>query len=366
MKRRSERLGSFQSLTVRNETLVATPSTPTLTVVIPLYNKENAVETTIKSVLRQTRTPNEVIIVDDGSTDGSVAVVTRVIESQSSDIPVRLIRQQNQGVSTARNRGAAEAKSDFIAFLDADDEWLPECASELEKLARSCPDATVLTVLLAKVQADGAIRAEMSSLPPGCFGELPAPLDSYRKGYGIIHSSSVAVRRDAWLRSGGFPAGARSGEDICCWLKLLMSERIAHSARPLSIWRDEHTGAESRRGVVPHHFVYFLGTSEGRKYCENAALVRFLGSNLAVQIGGLRLAGEQEVVVELRRLAASLPLRFRGACLAAAIAPKWLLRKGISWRREARARFQSIGAARTSQKNVIRTTAYKRPVEAVH
>ena len=324
---------------------MAASATFTLSVVIPLYNKVGPVVTTLKSVFDQTRQPDEVIIVDDGSTDDSVAVVQATIQSEPRQIPVRLISQENQGVSIARNRGAAEAKSDYIAFLDADDEWLPECASELEKLARAFPHATVLTVLLAKAPPDGALRPEMSALPLGFFGELTDPIEIYRKGYGIIHSSSVAIRRDAWERSGGFPAGARSGEDICCWLKLLMSERVAHSGRPLSIWRDEHSGADERRGVVPHHFSYFLGTNDGRRYMKNPALVRFLGSNLAVQIGGLRLAGEREVVNELWKLSSALPLQFRTACLATAIAPKWLLRKGVSWRRGARTRFQSIGAA---------------------
>ena len=317
-----------------------------MSVVIPLYNKENAVATTLRSVLRQTRPPDELIIVDDGSTDRSVEAVRRVIDSERSEVPIRLIAQQNRGVSSARNRGAAEARSEFIAFLDADDEWLPDCASELQRLARAFPHATVLTVLLAKVGPNGALRAEMSPLPQGYFGELSSPLESYRKGYGIIHSSSVAIRRDAWRRSGGFPLGARSGEDICCWLKLLMSERIAHSGRPLSIWRDEHSGAAERRGVVPHHFAYFLGTKEGRSYCEDPNLVRFLGSNLAVQIGGLRLAGEKDVIEELRSLSASLPLRYRSACLAMAVTPAWLLRKAVAWRRQIRARFQSVSFER--------------------
>lgn len=343
-------------MAARNANSVVTPGTFTMSVVIPLYNKEAAVETTLRSVLRQTRAPDEVIVVDDGSTDGSVEVVRRIIEFGQADIPIRLITQQNAGVSIARNRGAAEAKSNYIAFLDADDEWLPDCASEMQRLARSFPRAAVLTVLLAKPHQNGGLQPEMSALPLGFFGELAAPLESYRKGYGIIHSSSVAVRRDAWVRSGGFPAGARSGEDICCWLKLLMSERVAHSGRPLSIWRDEHSGADERKGVVPHHFAYFLGTHEGRAYCANAELVHFLGSNMAVQIGGLRLAGQEEVVKELRRLASSLPLRYRAACLASALAPKWLLRKSASWRRGARARFQSLSASRIQQRQLALQT----------
>ena len=159
------------------------------------------------------------------------------------------------------------------------------------------------------------------------------PLETYRKGYGLVSSSLVAVGRNAWRRSGGFPPGVANGEDICWWVKLLMHERVAHSALPLSIWHDEFSGAAERKGAVPHHFSYFLGSDEGREYLRHSSLVHFLGSNLPVQIGGRRLADDQEVVAELRRLSSALPLRFRSLSLAAAIAPRWLLRRAISWRR---------------------------------
>ena len=304
-----------------------------VSVVIPLYNKEQAVETTLKSVLRQTRPPDEVIIVDDGSTDESVAVIRQVLEAERSATPVRIITQENLGVSVARNRGADEARCEYIAFLDADDEWLPNCLAEFEKLARHSPDAGLLTVLLAKITSKGLLIPERSALPDGFFGQVPNPLETYSKGYGLVSSSSVAVRRDAWRRSGGFPAGVATGEDICWWVKLLMQERVAHSAVPLSIWHDEFSGAADRKGTVPHHFSYFLGTDEGRKYLKDPCLVQFLGSNLPVQIGGRRLADDRAVVSELRRLSSSLPMRFRTLSLVISIAPRWLLRRAISWRR---------------------------------
>ena len=316
-----------------------------VSVVIPLYNKAEAVETTLKSVLRQTRPPDEVVIVDDGSTDGSVRVIERVLEAEATTIPVRLIRQENAGVSVARNRGAEEARFDYIAFLDADDEWLPECLAEYEKLARHNPDSGLLTVLLAKITPKGLLIPERSALSDGFFGEVRSPLETYRKGYGFVSSSSIAVRRDAWRRSGGFPAGVANGEDICWWVKLLMNERVAHSALPLSIWHDEFSGAADRKGTVPHHFAYFLGSQEGREYLRDSSLVHFLGSNLPVQIGGRRLANDGEVVAELRRLSSALPLRFRSLSVAAAVVPQWLLQRALAWRRGSRRRKRSAVAA---------------------
>jgi ubiquinone/menaquinone biosynthesis C-methylase UbiE len=302
----------------------------TLSVVIPLYNKEAAIECTLKSVLHQTREPDEVIIVDDGSTDASSAAVEHVLQSEQTRIPVRLIRQANQGVSAARNRGAEESRSEYIAFLDADDEWLPDCAAELEKLARAFPAATVLTVLCARNSPAGVLPLP-TALPHGFFGELPRPLETYRKGYGIIQSSSVAIRRDAWRKLGGFPVGAQRGEDISSWLKLMIAERFAHSGRPLSVWHDEYSGAAAREGV-PHHFSYFLGDPEGRKDLANSDVVKFLASNLAVQIGGFRLAQDSAAVTELRRLSAVLPLRFRLPSLVALVVPTWVLREAQRWR----------------------------------
>lgn len=312
---------------------VGDPRPFTVSVVIPLYNKEAAVEATLNSVLEQSRQPDELVIVDDGSTDASPAIVKQRLRSQRAAFPVRFIQQENRGVSAARNRGVAESRSDYIAFLDADDEWLPDCLAEFEKLASAFPSVPVLTIRLAKLRPNGRLVPESSTLSEEFFGEVPDPLGTYRKGYGLISSSSVAVRRDAWSRSGGFPVGVRNGEDMCWWLKLLMSERVAHSGRPLSIWHDEFSGGAARKGEVPHHFHYFLGTPEGRAYLTNPTLVEFLGSNLTVQIGGRRLAEDHAVVSELRRLSATLPMRFQVTSFVAAVAPQWLLRAATSWRR---------------------------------
>src|SRR5437868_12130431 len=94
---------------------------PEISVVIPLYNKERFIARALQSVFAQTFRDLEVIVIDDGSTDRSLEVVARF-----SDPRLRVIRQANAGPGAARNRGARESTSEFIAFLDADDELLPE------------------------------------------------------------------------------------------------------------------------------------------------------------------------------------------------------------------------------------------------
>ena len=96
-------------------------ASPQVSVVIPTYNRAHILGRAIDSVLQQTHRDLELIIVDDGSSDGTAALV-RGIE----DPRVRYVHQQNRGVSAARNRGIAEARAEWLAFLDSDDEWLPQ------------------------------------------------------------------------------------------------------------------------------------------------------------------------------------------------------------------------------------------------
>jgi len=98
-----------------------------VSVIIPMYNSEGTIITAIKSVLNQTFTPvMEIIIVNDGSIDNSKKIVEQYILDNKLDKLIRLINKTNGGVSSARNLGIQEAKGEYIALLDSDDEWLPE------------------------------------------------------------------------------------------------------------------------------------------------------------------------------------------------------------------------------------------------
>ena len=101
-----------------------------ISIVIPLYNKEHYIEDTIKSVLAQTYSNWEAIIIDDGSTDASAKIVQSIPDSR-----IRLYQQANQGVSKARNHGIELATGDYIAFLDADDQWKPNYLETMNLLA---------------------------------------------------------------------------------------------------------------------------------------------------------------------------------------------------------------------------------------
>ena len=113
-------------------------------VVIPLYNKEKYIESTIRSVLDQSHQDLEVLVVDDGSTDGSLALAERFASDR-----VHIIRQENQGVSVARNTGIEHASGEFICFLDADDQWRPEYLATIDALTEQYPESDIFVTAFA-------------------------------------------------------------------------------------------------------------------------------------------------------------------------------------------------------------------------
>ena len=107
---------------------------PTYSIIIPLYNKERQIARTLDSVLRQTMPDFEAIVVDDGSRDKSAEVVQSYTDSR-----IRYVRKENEGVSSARNRGIAEARGEWLLFLDADDLLLPDALATFEAMKRRFP-----------------------------------------------------------------------------------------------------------------------------------------------------------------------------------------------------------------------------------
>lgn len=185
-------------------------------VVIPLYNKARYVHCAIRSVLAQTLSPHEVIVVDDGSTDASVDVVRTL-----ADPRVRLVRQPNSGVSAARNRGIAEATGDWIAFLDADDWYHPEMLAALRQAHEACPEAGLLgtqTRNMSNVLGDPEPWSASDS-----FVEVEV-VDDLRQRWmrtAPFNSSSVAIRASLLREMGTcFIEGESHGEDLDLWFRV--------------------------------------------------------------------------------------------------------------------------------------------------
>jgi glycosyltransferase involved in cell wall biosynthesis len=204
-----------------------------ISVIVPLYNKSATIERTLSSVLRQTILPYEIIIVNDGSTDNSVDIVKRM------DIPlIRLILTENEGVSSARNRGIKEAEGEWIAFLDADDEWLPEYLETLKYLSEKYPECSVLGTRYFLQHPDGKRNEIVLNKMP--FATQDGILRKYFRVSSCSHpplwTSAVAVKKEALEFIGGFPVGIHSGEDLLTWARLVVRCQIAYSLKPLAVF----------------------------------------------------------------------------------------------------------------------------------
>jgi glycosyltransferase involved in cell wall biosynthesis len=228
-------------------------ASPAFSVVMPLWNKEATVGRAIRSVLAQTIQDWELIVVDDGSTDGSAAEVGRF-----DDPRIRLVRQANAGVSAARNRGVQEARGDWVAFLDADDEWLPGFLAHIAALRDRFPECAVCATRYFYGFPGKGVRAERirGMDPSGPVQVLEDYFAVAAASAPPLCSSAVAVKRAALLSIGGFPVGVIAGEDLLTWARLAAREAIAYDPEPLAIfWQPRRRGERPRRLPDAEDFV---------------------------------------------------------------------------------------------------------------
>jgi glycosyltransferase involved in cell wall biosynthesis len=205
-------------------------------VVIPLYNKALHIERALRSVLAQTCQDFEIIVVNDGSTDNGGEIVEGI-----GDARIRLIDQLNQGVSVARNVGIEAARQRYIAFLDADDEWLPEYLWNIRVLINNFPDCGAYASAIKTVRPHGQMFfPKLDKLPPEPWiGILPNFFELFQDGLTAFHPSSIVLPKEVLQEVSGFPVGVVLFEDICCWVNVAIRYPIAFSPKRLTIYHQE-------------------------------------------------------------------------------------------------------------------------------
>ena len=205
---------------------------PNVSVIIPAFNAESFIVDAVRSVLDQTYRDLEVIVVDDGSTDGTLARLAVFGDR------IRVHQQSNKGVAAARNAGVAAAQGGWIAFLDADDLWLPH---KLERQLASASAAMLYTDRL-NIGARGDLPEIQSAITPMHGGDVFALL----LGEGnFITNTSVMMRRDLFEQMGGFYTGLNGTEDWDLWIRIAERHEIGFVDEPLVRYRF-HPGGLSR------------------------------------------------------------------------------------------------------------------------
>jgi len=198
-----------------------------VSVIIPAFNCAAYVADAVESALNQTRPPAEVIVVDDGSTDGT-DVVLRGFGSR-----IRVVSQQNRGLPAARNAGVAVATGEWLAFLDADDLWLPE---KLARQGAATADPRVALVYTDRFNiGDRGAHPEVQGQALDLYeGDVFLPLLTSGNS---VTASSAMVRASVFQSLGGFMEHLRSAEDWDLWIRIAEHHRVAVCREPLVCYR---------------------------------------------------------------------------------------------------------------------------------
>jgi glycosyltransferase involved in cell wall biosynthesis len=242
---------------------------PAATVVVTSYNYGRYVGAALESVRAQTAADFECVVVDDGSTDDSI----RVIKSFLADPRFRLVRQQNRGVSHARNVGIGLARGPFVAFLDADDLWRPTKLERQLDRFRADADLGVVFTRRTIVDADDGPRPCPDGDPPQ--GEIVGPL--FRQNF--VCFSSAMVRTEAAVRVGGFDERLGLAVDYDFWLRVARHYPFGVVDEPLVAYRVGHGVNLSRRQRERYHVAMYVMRRFERHF--DAAVARLAPAEVA-------------------------------------------------------------------------------------
>lgn len=219
-------------------------------IIIPLYNKASYVAKAIQSVLTQSFTDYELVIVDDGSEDDSAEIAAKAIDGRPN---CRLIKQKNMGVSMARNNGVAVSQGDYLCFLDADDWWEPTFLEEMERLIKEFPDAGIFGTNYTIVnETKHKTRVAKIGVEEGLERGYINYCQAYAKTmYMPLWTGAVCIPRNVFEEMQGFPQGIKLGEDFLFWIRIALKYKVAFLNKPLAYYNQDVDAAN--RGVGRLH-----------------------------------------------------------------------------------------------------------------
>lgn len=264
---------------------------PKFSVVIPLYNKAAYIYTTVQSVLQQQYTDFELIVVDDGSTDHGVEKISGIQDSR-----MKIICQENQGVSVARNTGIFAAESEFVAFLDADDIWCPDYLMQINRLTEKYTQSDIFVTAYNIIMSSDVMH--YSNEEDTDTSGVRNYWLSLKKGYDFVWTSATVIRRKAILDVGGFRPGERIGQDLDLWARVAQNNPIVAytNKRCVNYNRNAENNARTRVSVAyAKVFISDLKAelqNEKRTPEEKECIASKLKKKLIVYIFTLNLAGE--------------------------------------------------------------------------
>jgi len=245
-----------------------------ISVVVPLYNKANSIGETLRSVLCQTYNEFEVIVVDDGSTDGSSEVVKAIVDSR-----ITIINQENSGVSAARNAGILAANGEIISFLDGDDIWAPHYLESLVKLIIEYPDCTIWGLGYGQLTNGKEYSQSNKS-----FNGYRGIINDVWNNYPGIWTGSSSSRKSILIDVGLFDERMTHGEDMDMWWRLLLNGKGAIDNTTVFAYYVQDAENRAMNRIIPFesHIPFFIEKYEKermanksfRKFCDQELLYR--------------------------------------------------------------------------------------------
>ena len=217
-------------------------------VVIPAYNSERFITASIKSILNQTYGDLELIIVDDGSIDGTKNAVEKF-----DDDRIKYIYQENGGVSAARNKGILESSGEFVCFLDSDDEWkenhLEVLASLIEKYSHC---GLFITGYDVRLNTGEVIHKSEQILRRISEEQITSDngFDVLIKNGYFFNTNTMCCKREVFDKVGMFEVGVQNGEDDDMWFRIFACYPIAISKKSTTVYDRSNCGATGNRGEV--------------------------------------------------------------------------------------------------------------------
>lgn len=299
----------------------------TVSAIVPVYNGVGHLRETVESLMAQTRMPDEVLLVDDGSTDGSAALISELVAEHSAQVSFRSFWQENAGQSAARNFAAAEASGELLAFVDQDDLWYPEHVAVLSDQFESAPELGWAYSDFDEIDGSGRliarefIRAHQMVHPKTTLSQILG------SDLMVLPSASV-LRRSAYLAVGGFDTELSGYEDDELFIRMFRARwKSAFVPHALTMFRT-HPASSSRRGSFRRSRLIFLDklaaevpdeVSMNRMYVSDLLVPRLVEGTIAEYSAAVSLHHDDEaraIVPDLRRiLKARHPARYSRAVL---------------------------------------------------
>ncbi|WP_347374306.1 glycosyltransferase family A protein [Aequorivita sp. Q41] len=232
---------------------------PKFSVIIPLYNKEKDFPLTLKSVMAQTFKDFEVIIVNDGSTDNSLAIAEAEAKTDSR---IKIFNKKNEGLAATRNYGVARANTEDVIWIDADDSWHPFHLENMAAILKKLPEAQWFAAAYEKKHSDNLTRSMIAPTLEKGENWIGVIEDYFKESMvdSLTHPSSVGMKKSFFLNLGGHNTAITFSEDTDLWIRaalkapLAFSNKISATIMLDSSNRLNHTSLKTR--IFPDYDVF--------------------------------------------------------------------------------------------------------------